>query len=92
MACYGDSFTLLSNAKHLVFLHSVRGLLVTANVLPSSPILVTLMMEALYSSDTSVLTRATLRLIPEGGILQPGDCSVRAWDKFVKAYHCTVLS
>jgi hypothetical protein len=35
--------------------------LVTANVVPSSPILVTLMMEALSSSETSVLTRATRR-------------------------------
>jgi hypothetical protein len=35
---------------------SVRRLLVTANVLPSSPILVTLMMEALSSFETSVLT------------------------------------
>jgi hypothetical protein len=30
-----------------VFLRSVRRLLITANVVPSSPILVTLMMEAL---------------------------------------------
>jgi hypothetical protein len=37
----------------------VRGLLDTANVVPSSPILVTLLMEALSSSETSVLTRAT---------------------------------
>jgi hypothetical protein len=34
-------------------------LLVKANVVPSLPILVTLMMEALRSSETSVLTRAT---------------------------------
>jgi hypothetical protein len=37
----------------------VRQLLVTASVVSSSPILVTLMEEALNSSETSVLTRAT---------------------------------
>jgi hypothetical protein len=46
---------------HHHFLRSVLRLLVTANVVPSSPILVTLMMEALSSSKTYVLTSATLR-------------------------------
>jgi hypothetical protein len=47
----------------------VRRWLVTANVVPTSPILVTLMMETLSFSETTVLTRATLRNIPEGDIL-----------------------
>jgi hypothetical protein len=38
-------------------------LLVTASVVPSSPSLVTLMKQALSSSETSILTRATRRNI-----------------------------
>jgi hypothetical protein len=44
-------------------------LLVTANVVHSSLVLLTLMMEALSSSETSVCRRSTLRNIPEDAIL-----------------------
>jgi hypothetical protein len=45
-------------------------LLVTAIVAPSSPSRVILMMEVLRSSETSVLTSASRRYMPEGGILK----------------------
>jgi hypothetical protein len=48
----------------------VLQLLVTANVVPSSLILVTLLMEVIRSSGTSVLKSAIGRSIPEEGMFQ----------------------
>jgi hypothetical protein len=55
--------------NELVFISSVLQLLVTAKAISSSLILLTLMMEAIRSSETLVITRATRCQISEHGIL-----------------------
>jgi hypothetical protein len=68
----GTTLAVNSNRRtlpHIIFLRSVRLLLLTANVVPSSQILVTLMMESLHSFETSDRKCAIRSNIPEEDIL-----------------------
>jgi hypothetical protein len=56
------------DAIYAIYLPSVLRLLLTANIVPSSPSLVALMMEAIRPFETSVLTGVTRRNIPEDHI------------------------
>jgi hypothetical protein len=80
LGCDAVSFSLRTNVSEeriafiIMFtiigvLRSVLRSLVTTNVVPSSPVLVTLMMECLHSSVTLVLKGATRHNIPEDDIL-----------------------
>jgi hypothetical protein len=69
MSELGTTLAVTSNRSTLCF-----SLVVIANVVPSSSIPITLMMEAIHSTETSFLTRITRRHTSEDGILHIHCC------------------
>jgi hypothetical protein len=67
---------------HMLFLRRVLQLLVTAKVIPSSPSLVTLIMDAIRSYETQFLIRRTRRHISEHGILLTTN-TYHSWSQFI---------
>jgi hypothetical protein len=71
--CIGGTYGLhhqsYKNRRHRNDIRSALRLLVTANVVCSSPFLFTLNMKVLLFSETSVPTTATRLNIPEDGII-----------------------
>jgi hypothetical protein len=66
--------TRIGELRMLAVTSNQSTLLVTANVAPTSPILFTLMMDVIHSSETSVSTRTTRHYMPEDGIHHPLIC------------------
>jgi hypothetical protein len=61
---------------------SADRLVVTLSLVPSSLLLVTLLMKAIRSTETSVFTRATLRNTQEHGILHSHFGEIKYKEKF----------